>query len=257
MLMFISKSLLVLTMSLLSVSCSNMSCSKKFTREHLLVESFFEGTDPFDGWQNNQHCCDYSLTQSSKSSEGMSALRLEVRSSDQQVSSSIRSELVQPSEKAGTERWYGFKMYLENWVDDEAREHVFQWHPDDAGGSAVGSLFTSGGRYEFVTTHFAGTNGNGYSDLGPIVSNQWVSWVLHIKWAADRTGIIQIWKDGKQVLDVTNTVTSPDIGSYFKLGINKFGWGIQPSSTSQRILYYDEVRIGDESASYEDVKPHS
>jgi hypothetical protein len=255
--MFFSKSLWMLAMSALPVSCSNLSCSKKFTREHLLVESFFEGSDPFDGWENNQHCCDYSLTQSTKAAEGTGSLRLEVRSADPQVSGSIRSELVQPPEKEGAERWYGFKMYLENWTDDQAREHVLQWHPEDPSGSAVGSLFTSGGRYEFVTTHFSGTNGNGYSDLGPIINNQWVSWVMHIKWASSRTGIIQIWQNGKLVLDIKNTRTSPDMGSYFKLGINKFGWGIDPSATTQRVLYFDEVRIGNDLASYDDVKPRS
>jgi hypothetical protein len=254
--MFICKpSLWILTAVLLSASCRKSTTTD---RQHLLVESLFEDDlEPFKGWENNQHCCHYSLTQSARASEGLLSLRLEVRDTDPQISSSIRSELVQPSEEEGTERWYGFKMYLQDWANDNAEEHVFQWHPDDPGGSAIGSLFTSGGRYEFVTTHYAGTNGNGYSDLGPIISDQWVSWVLHIKWASDQTGIIQVWKNGTLVLDVKNTQTSPDMGSYFKLGINKFGWGLQPSTTSQRVLYFDEVRIGNEKARYEDVKPDS
>jgi hypothetical protein len=249
------KSLSALTIVLLFVYCNK---SKDPGRQHLLLESFFEGTTPFTGWANNQHCCDYSLSQTTaKAAEGSSSLRLEVRATDPQVSSSIRSELVQPAENVGTERWYGFKMYLENWANDDAGEHVFQWHPDDPGGSAVGALYTTGGHFEFVTTHFAGTSGNGYSDLGPLIQNQWVSWVLHIKWAADQTGIIQVWKNGTLVMDITNKQTSPAMGSYFKLGINKFGWGIQSSTTSQRVLYFDEVRIGDANASYKDVKPGS
>jgi hypothetical protein len=232
--------------------------SKDYVRQHLLLESLFEDATPFKGWENNQHCCDYSLTQTtSKAGEGSNSMRLEVRASDQQISSSIRSELVQPSLNTDTERWYGFKMYLENWDDDNAGEHVFQWHPDGPSGSAVGALFTTGGRYEFVTTNFVGTTGNGYSDLGPILKNQWVSWVLHIKWSTSQTGIIQIWKNGTLVMDVRNRSNSPANGSYFKLGINKFGWGIQPSTTTQRVLYFDEVRIGDASATYEDVKPGS
>jgi hypothetical protein len=234
------------------------SCNKSDTgRQNLLVESFFEGSDPFSGWKNDQHCCDYSLSQSTNASEGTGSLRLEVRDSDPIISSSIRSELVQPSESEGTERWYGFNMYLENWDDDTAPEHVLQWHPDNPGGSAIGSLFTSRGRYVFVTTHYIGTNGNGYSDLGPILSNQWVSWVMHIKWSSQQNGIIQIWKNGRLVLDVHDIQTAPDGGSYFKLGINKFGWGLQPSTTTKRVLYFDEVRIGNGKARYEDVKPGS
>jgi hypothetical protein len=46
------------------------------------------------------------------------------------------------------------------------------------------------------------------------------------------------------------------VTSYFKLGINKFGWLTQATSAiNQRILYFDEVRIGNGTATYNDVAP--
>jgi hypothetical protein len=225
-------------------------------RHHLIIESTFEGNNPLHGWDNDQHCCDYSLKQSpAKFTEGSKALRLEVKLTDPQTKSSIRSELVQAAEGAGAERWYGFNMFLENWVDDNAGESVFQWHPDNSTGTATASLWTSGGRYVFETNSSGRNLGSEYIDLGPILNNQWMSWVIHVKWATDNSGILQVWKNGALVIDKPHAVTAPPEGTYFKLGINKFGWGIQPSSVTERVLYFDEVRIGNENAKYEDVKP--
>ena len=249
--------LIFLLPSLLCLASTCQKCRKHhFERAHLLVESSFEDSDPFLDWTNDQHCCDYSLAQSTaKFTAGKSSLRLEVRSADPMTSGSIRSELTQPSENIGTERWYGFKMYLENWRDDSAGEHVFQWHPNNSTGVATASLWTSEGRYMYVTNNGGGNVGNEYTDLGPILSDQWVSWVVHVKWADDNTGIMQVWKNGSLVIDKSKIKTAPTEGTYFKLGINKFGWGIQPTTTTTRVLYFDEVRIGDENANYNDVKP--
>jgi hypothetical protein len=234
-----------------------VACKKSDNGRHnLLLESGFEGSSPYLGWANDQHCCGYSLKQSpAKFTEGSNSLRLEVDSLDPQTSSSIRSELVQEAEKAGTERWYGFNMYLENWTDDNAGESVFQWHPDNSTGTATASLWASGGRFVFQSNSSGGNAGSEYIDLGPVLSNQWVSWVIHVKWATDNSGIMQVWKNGALVIDKPHAVTAPPEGTYFKLGINKFGWGIQSSSVAQRVLYFDEVRIGNERAKYEDVKP--
>src|SRR5258706_1982000 len=231
--------------------CLAFTCHQKhhFERDHLLVESSFEGKNPFSDWENDQHCCDYSLTQSAgKFTKGKSSLRIEVRPTDAMTSGTIRSELVQPAENVGTERWYGFKMFLENWIYDDAGEHVFQWHPNNSTGVATAALWTSGGRYMLETNNSGGNEGNKYTDLGPIISNEWVSWVIHVRWADDNTGLMQIWKNGTLVIDKANIKTSPPEGTYFKLGINKFGWGIQASTTKERVLYFDEVRIGDENA---------
>jgi Polysaccharide lyase len=234
-----------------------VSCKKSENEKNkIILESSFEGTDPFSGWGNSQHCCDYSLQQSQdRATAGSNSLRLEIRSTDQQTSSSIRSELTQDAESVGTERWYGFNMYLENWVDDNAGEHVFQWHPDNTTGTATASLWTSGGRYVFVTNSGDVSAGNEYTDIGPILSDQWVSWVIHVKWASDNTGIMQVWKNGALMINKSKMVTAPPIGTYFKLGINKFGWGSQASTATERVLYFDDLRIGNAKAKYEDVKP--
>src|SRR5687768_11411935 len=98
---------------LLCASCKKSSSGEK--RNNLLVESSFENSSPFIGWTNDQHCCDYSLMQSTdRATDGTHSLILKVLDTDPVVSSSIRSELVQGVEPEGTERWYGFMLYLKD-----------------------------------------------------------------------------------------------------------------------------------------------
>ena len=228
----------------------------KKTRPYLLVESSFENDRPFRGWTNDQHCCDYSLTKSSaRFTDGANSMRIEVRNTDKMISGSVRSELVQEVDEPITERWYGLNMYLEDWVDDVAGESAFEWHPDNAEAVSAASLWLSGGKYVFQINPGGSNSKKEYIDIGPIVNNQWVSWVIHVRWATDITGILQVWQNGKPVVDRSNIKTCSPDGVYFKLGLNKFGWGNQLSTVTKRVIYYDEIRIGDERANYETVKP--
>jgi Polysaccharide lyase len=225
-------------------------------RLNLLLESTFESGNYLSGWQNNQHCCDYSVQQTQeKVKAGSNALRLEIRNGEPLSSGSVRSEITtQLGDPMNQDRWYGFSMYLKDWTDDDAGEHVFQWHPGNDTGSATMALWTNGGRFNYVT-NAGGTSYNVYTDIGPVLSNQWVDIVIRTRWATDTTGLLQVWLKGNLVINRSGLKTTSD-APYFKLGINKFGWIDQSSSaTSKRILYFDEVRIGNANATYNDVAP--
>ncbi|MBL7740314.1 MAG: polysaccharide lyase [Chitinophagaceae bacterium] len=224
-------------------------------RQNLLLESTFENGSYLAGWNNSQHCCAYSVQQTTEQIKGGSnALRMEVRSTDPGVSGSIRSEIALNTDPLNEDRWYGFSLYLKDWADDAAPESVFQWHPDNTSGSAAMSLHVAGGSFSFTTNNTGGTSDNEYIDLGPVISNKWIDFVIRIRWSTDSTGLLQLWMNRNLMIDRSG-VKNAAIESYFKLGINKFGWGHQSSAISQRIAYYDEVRIGNANASYKDVAP--
>jgi hypothetical protein len=221
-------------------------------RQNLMLESPFEGSNYLNGWGNNQHCCAHSVLQSSEQVKaGSSSLKLEVRSNDQNTSGSIRSEITLEGDPLNQDRWYGFSMFLKDWVDDDAGESVFEWARDGSGADPV-TLLTSGGRMTLVTN--GGTANNIYSDIGPIISNQWIDFVIHVRWATDTTGILQMWIDGNLVFNKQNAKTAAGT-CYLKLGINKFGWSTQSSAITNRVLYFDEVRRGNSNATFQDVAP--
>ncbi|MDP4265220.1 MAG: heparin lyase I family protein, partial [Bacteroidota bacterium] len=120
-LMFKLVNIHLLILLLCFFSITNRICGQASPRQNMILESTFEGPGFLSGWYNNQHCCDYSIQQSSeKVKAGSSALRIEVRSTDEVISNSIRAELVTDSDPLNQDRWYGFSMYLLDWVDDDA-----------------------------------------------------------------------------------------------------------------------------------------
>ena len=221
-------------------------------RQNLVLESPFESVNYLAGWGNNQHCCTHSVSQSSEQVKaGSFSLKLNVRSDDQNTSGSIRSEVTLEGDPLNQDRWYGFSLFLKDWVDDDAGESVFEWAHDGSGADPV-TLLTSGGRFTLVTN--GGTSNNVYSDLGPIVSGQWIDFVIHVRWSPDTTGLLQVWMGGSIVFDKSSLRTSAG-ACYLKLGINKFGWNTQTSAIHERTAFYDEVRKGNANAAYNDVAP--
>ncbi|MEI9808612.1 MAG: heparin lyase I family protein [Bacteroidota bacterium] len=106
---------------------------------------------------------------------GSNVLRLEVRSTDALTSNSIRSEIVPDDEShpLDVDRWYGFKMYLKDWIeDDDSPESVWQWHPNSTTGSGSLSLWAHDGRFTVVTNP-GGLGANTYDDIGPTLSDEW------------------------------------------------------------------------------------
>ena len=226
-------------------------------RQNLLLESTFEGAGYLAGWNNNQHCCAYSVSQSTeKIRAGSNSLKLDIRRTDPTTSGSIRSEITLEGDPLNQDRWYGFSMYLKDWTDDDAGESVFEWAPDNTNGSGAMTLLTSGGRFTYTTNNNGTSSNNVYTDIGPVISNQWVDFVIHIRWATDTTGLLQVWMNGNPVINRTSVRTAA-VTAFLKLGINKFGWSTQTSAVTQRVLYFDEVRKGNSSATYNDVAPSS
>ncbi len=76
-----------------------------------------------------------------------------------------------------------------------------------------------------------------------------------------KNGHVQMWRDGKQIVDYKGPTIYPMIGQTnekapnMKFGIYKWDWGNVPSKVKHRTLYLDEIRFGDSNSSYEEVKP--
>jgi hypothetical protein len=188
---------------------------------------------------------------------------------------SYRTEVSGPRAEIGREYWYAFSVCLpEDYVPDRVWEIVAQWHgvPDfDTGEkyrNPVMALSTTSGRWSWVTRWDAKRNtfesgrreygGTRTYDLGPYERETWTDWVVHVKWSYQPDGLLQVWKDGKKVIDQRGPNAFNDAkGPYFKMGLYK-GWRDpkRPSdAVSKRVLYHDEFRMGGANAGYEDVAP--
>ena len=198
---------------------------------------------------------------------GRSSGRFEIRKNDPILWGGTRSEIAQTKDMTSNEGWYGFSQYFpESFISDTSEEVVGQWHDVPDKGEIVNrspsnSIIIQDDTFKWqLRWDTDKIMNNGYSqghiyiDLGNVPKNQWVDWIVHIKFAHDNTGILEVWKDGVKVIDRQNLPNSynDDNYPYFKAGIYKWSWG----GISQKIMYWDQIRIGDENSSYTQVDPN-
>ncbi|WP_344967754.1 heparin lyase I family protein [Streptosporangium fragile] len=188
--------------------------------------------------------------------DGSYAARFQLNRDDPIHSSSKRAEITQRDEQPlNVERWYGFSINLPaSWAHDVSAEIVSQWHQCDRdcpGGSPPLALLTDEGRWKI---DFRGD----IIDLGRYTTGTWTDWVFHVKWRTDSSGLLEVWRGGQMVLQRTGaTHPGGPRSPYFKFGIYKWDWNnpSKPSDTSQRVMFYDALRLGDQRATYADVSP--
>lgn len=205
----------------------------------------------------------YALSDSTKK-KGRS-LRIELRKGD-----GIRAEFGTDPKLSTKEGWFGFSVFFPlNFVKDRSSSESivqFQARPDfDLGEywrSAPLFLGVLNDRMilEVRTDSNKVTPQDKYNferiDLGPLVKDEWLDCVFHIKWAHDNTGVIELWKNNILVYSRINKPNcyNDKLYPYFKIGIYKWDWAsLSSSTTTQRNIFIDEVRIGNSNANYDKV----
>ena len=244
------------------------------SRNALLIVRDFESGD-LAGWGKEIGRDDSATVVSNPVRAGKYAARFELRKGDPIVANSKRAELTLKKEpQFKVERWYGFSLFLpEDYHRDPTPEIVTQWHasPDRDQGEVWRSpplaVLTRDGNWQVTWRWDADRimkrnrpDGSQSKDLGQYKTGIWTDWVFHVKWSWQADGLLQVWQNGKKVIHYEGPIGYNDRrGVYFKTGIYKWVWKMTPekdqSTATTRITYVDEVRIGNEKATYQDVSP--
>jgi hypothetical protein len=247
-------------------------------RQNLVFDQGFEGSHPFDNFSVGQDAGHaWSRQQSgTHENEGSNSFRAEVRSGcDGYVSSGYRSEILPANITDNGIMWYGLSIYLDepfsgsNWTGSEAG-HFLQWHPNNGSGSATMGLWGSDGEWDLVTNP-GNQHDARHHYTGVDITRGWHHIVFKVNWS-NTDGYVQVWIDGDLIFDLEDGEASSWYGSeilnwhtegrYLKVGMNRWGnctttgcpsGSVGPCDTW--ILYYDNVRIGNASATYNDVAP--
>lgn len=212
------------------------------------------------------------------------ALGFDLRKTDPIIHGANRAELLRPREKQFVERWYAFSIYLpKNYaLDQNSAEILAQWHQGidrDSEGNPIEealspplSLQTLNGKWiikGYYCTDKISTwdklvwfseDGGEWSSSYQDDLGKWTDWVVHVKWGwlPEHNPILEVYKNGQLVFKRTKPNTSNDKdGHVFQIGIYKWDWAKNPgkSTINRRLIYYDEVRIGDGSCHLNDFYP--
>lgn len=246
-----------------SVSMSAVTTSA-YTRKNLMFNFSTEATNALTAtacgssnyWCSIAKWASYSSQRTSAySRSGGYSTRYELRKTDGDVAGSKRTETNRASKGESVlrcERWYGVSYYLpSSYVSDKAPEVITQWHTTAAGSPPL-VVWTQNGQWSI------GYFGDKRKMIGNYVTNKWTDFVFHVKWSPYSDGFIEVWKDGVKVFSYTGAnIYNTSYGAYMKTGIYKWPWksGSYGSTTTNRIVYIDDVRIGNSLATYNDVAP--
>lgn len=226
-------------------------------RANLIYEGTFEGGTPFTNIIPQSAISSEITASTDFAKAGTKSAKIILNKTDADIGNSKRSEINRGStlEPAGAfERWYGVSFYLPtDYVTDTAPEAIIQWHEYSGTASPHFALWTMNNHFWIVYDGIATV------DLGVYTKNVWNDFVFHMRWNSTSSGTFDAWYNGAHVVNNKTGANMPvdTHGPYLKTGIYKWYWKKYPtqSQTTQRILYIDELRIGNASATYEDVVP--
>jgi hypothetical protein len=241
--------------------------------QNLVLYSAFESSTDFSKW-SEEICRPTALTISSEipARKGKSSARFEFAKSDvTNYNGYVRAEIHQDS-PPDAENWYGFSSYLPtDFVADPMAEKIAQWHeiPDwDLGENWRSPPISMGIQNDHYNLQIlwaaakVNTNdtkdGEKDIDLGPVDKGKWNDFVFHIKFSYKSDGILEIFKNKVKIFSLYGPNSFNDENyPYFKVGIYKWTWNgwANYSPESKRVLYVDEVRIGNSKSNLNEVSP--
>jgi hypothetical protein len=222
---------------------------------NLVWSDNLDGSTFFKTVPSVQTATSYGITTASNPVyQGIKSARFELRESDPENHSGTRSEISFNS-TTNLNRWYSYALYAPaaSYKFDSNDDVITQWHQGGGKTPALCLRVKSDKLYLRVL-------GETWVDLGAFDKDQWHAYVMHVKHSSGSDGLVEIWKDGAKILNraganmykVGGDITNPGI----KMGIYKSGWnGTSKTSSSIRVLHFDDIKIGNENATYADMVP--
>lgn len=210
---------------------------------------------------------------------GLAPGRRAVRFCVPRAPNSFRAELSLPHEQGFQERWYGGRLLVPaDWTTDPTRasDIVMQWHAIPGNGKPTNPNLSIAvaGKHWRIRQNFGEPpeRKKGWQQEldDPVQPGQWVAWVIHAKWSPREDGLIEIWKDGKQVVQRKGLNVYTNLGvdytPYLKTGIYHPEWHLdkpgkreafdrEQTTTTNKIIFATDMKIGGERATFADVAP--
>lgn len=266
---FIRKNQRVLAMSLLLASL--YSCRKdvmeptaEVTEEstvsaksllgNLLFHDNLDALDFLTSYVSKQTGTSYGITASTAQYyNGTKSLRFELRDSDPEVKNGTRSEISFP-DCENLNRWYSYALYApsDKFKFDDDDDVISQWH--QGGGKTPALCLRVQEDHLFIRVL------GKWHDLGAFEKDKWQAYVLHVKHSAGSDGLIEFWRDGKKIFNYSGAnmykVSGDMHNPNWKLGIYKSNWnGSGKTKTKERVIYFDDIKLGNEKATYNEMAP--
>ena len=224
---------------------------------NLVYEEKVEGATPFSTAHNwDIGSWDYALQfVSTPVYQGKKSARFEIREDQPLVASGKRAEVTivkGTAEGVTKDTWYSFAVFFPTvgYEFDSEREVINQWFQN---GSPATSLRT---RKDRILLESGNTTASRKQyDLGLIPKDTWNTFVIHFIHSYGSDGLIELWHNGTKKLTLQGGNMYNDILPKWKIGLYKSAFKNGTSDVTKRIIYFDNVRVGNDKSTYETMKP--
>ncbi len=217
------------------------------TSANYIFQETFEGSSAFSG-RHTQFGTSYSFQMATNPVfAGAKSGRFELRSSDGQVANGTRAEVIVADPATNKNRWYSFAAYFpaKDYAYDSGSEVISQWW-QTSGSTQATSLRVRKDRLILRT----GNDPKSLKeiDLGAVTKDSWQEYVFHFIHSNGSDGLIEVWRNGTKILEQKGGNMYNDKMPNWKIGIYKASWNSGSTETSKRVIYYDNIRVGNENA---------
>jgi hypothetical protein len=220
----------------------------------LLFNETFEGEEPFSGahlietgdW-------DYALQYvTNPVYRGNKSVRFEIREDQPLVKNGKRAEVTIIKGLPGNNMWYSFAVYFpsDGFARDSQREVINQWYQR---GSPATSLRVRHDRL-LLETGFEKENRK-QIDIGIVTKDIWHEFVFHFIHSHGSDGLIEVWHNGKKIITRNGGNMYNDVLPKWKIGIYKAAFKYGTSDVTKRIVFFDNIKVGTELNTYNDMIP--
>lgn len=121
------------------------------------------------------------------------------------------------------------------------------------------TISPQGDRFDYTVAFYQGRDSEGRYIFGcknfsiPARVDEWNDFVMNIRPASNsKQGFVKIWKNGKLYVDVEVALLRPGVRA---MGAWKMGVYVGDPGHGERLLYTDELRVGNGDSSFEEVSP--
>lgn len=214
----------------------------------------FEGRKPFSSAHNIETGdWDYALRYVSVPVyRGEKSARFEIKNDQPLVKNGKRSEVTIIKGLPGKNMWYSFAVYFptDGFTKDSQREVINQWYQD---GSPATSLRVRNDRLYLETG--SEKENREQIDIGFATKDIWHEFVLHFIHSHSSDGLVEVWHNGKKVITHKGGNMYNNVLPKWKIGLYKAAFKFGTSDVTNRIIFFDNIKVGNEKASYNDMVP--
>ena len=251
---------------------TTLSAASTAKSANLLYEEDMEGSSLFSTAHNiENNGTNWTLSYvNNPVYQGAQAARFEIQKGQTLVGSSkrVRSEvtIIKGTEYPNFPKdvWYSYSILFpaKGFEYDDTRDCINQWFEDGSDETTIRAqkdkafleVTPASGSSTLMKYDLFGTSSNGKSVDGfnNIPKDKWTQFVFHFIHSKDSDGLIEVWRDGVKIHTIKGRNMHLEIPKW-KIGLYKSSFLDGSSSRSSRVVYFDNVRVGNSSATYADM----